>query len=187
MKVREAPSAQPSEESRSSTQSPGRTSLVQLALDGAAAAPGPQQRGVALPLGGGRPLPNAVRIAMQRAFGYDFSSVRVHEGAEAQAMGAIAFARGTDVYFAAGQYNPSSAEGRALIAHEATHVAQQRGGGRQPGQRISDVGALGNSKGDIYTTETYRGQRVQKFTYKGMIKLSDLIKKGAVGGSRINP
>jgi hypothetical protein len=44
-----------------------------------------------------------------------------------------------------------------------------------------------NTKGDIYTTETYRGQRVQKFNYKGMIKLSDLIKKGVVGGSRINP
>ena len=44
-----------------------------------------------------------------------------------------------------------------------------------------------NSKGDIFTTETYRGQRVQKFTYKGMIKLSELIKKRTVGGSRINP
>jgi hypothetical protein len=28
---------------------------------------------------------------------------------------------------------------------------------------------------------------VQKFTYKGMIKLSELIKKGTVGASRINP
>ncbi len=25
-----------------------------------------------------------------------------------------------------------------------------------------------DSKGNIYTTETYRGQRVQKFTYKGL-------------------
>ena len=43
------------------------------------------------------------------------------------------------------------------------------------------------AKGDIYTTETYRGQRVQKFKYMGMIKLSDLIKKGSVGGSLIDP
>ena len=43
-----------------------------------------------------------------------------------------------------------------------------------------------NTKGNIYTTETYRGQRVQKFVYKGMIKLSELIKKGVVGGSVIN-
>jgi hypothetical protein len=61
------------------------------------------------------------------------------------------------------------------------------GGGRQPGQFYAVHSIVTNSKGDIYTTETYRGQRVQKFTYKGMIKLSDLIKKGLVGGSRINP
>jgi hypothetical protein len=61
------------------------------------------------------------------------------------------------------------------------------GGGRQPGQFYAVHSIVTNSKGDIYTTETYRGQRVQKFTYKGMIKLSDLIKKGRVGGSLINP
>jgi hypothetical protein len=61
------------------------------------------------------------------------------------------------------------------------------GGGRQPGQFYAVHSIVTNTKGDIYTTETYRGQRVQKFNYKGMIKLSDLIKKGVVGGSRINP
>ena len=61
------------------------------------------------------------------------------------------------------------------------------GGGRQPGQFYAVHSIVTNSKGDIFTTETYRGQRVQKFTYKGMIKLSDLVKKGVVGGSRINP
>jgi hypothetical protein len=61
------------------------------------------------------------------------------------------------------------------------------GGGRQPGQFFAVHSIVTNSKGDIYTTETYRGQRVQKFTYKGMIKLSELLKKKVVGGSRINP
>jgi hypothetical protein len=61
------------------------------------------------------------------------------------------------------------------------------GGGRQPGQFYAVHSIVTNKRGDIYTTETYRGQRVQKFVYKGMIKLSDLIKKGTVGGSRINP
>jgi hypothetical protein len=61
------------------------------------------------------------------------------------------------------------------------------GGGRQPGQFYAVHSIVTNTKGDIYTTETYRGQRVQKFKYKGMIKLSELIKKRAVGGSLINP
>ena len=61
------------------------------------------------------------------------------------------------------------------------------GGGRSPGQFYAVHSIVTDSKGDIYTTETYRGQRVQKFVYKGMIKLSDLVRKGVVGGSRINP
>jgi WD40 repeat protein len=61
------------------------------------------------------------------------------------------------------------------------------GGGRQPGQFYAVHSIVTDKRGDIYTTETYRGQRVQKFVYKGMIKLSELIKKHQVGGSLINP
>jgi DNA-binding beta-propeller fold protein YncE len=41
-------------------------------------------------------------------------------------------------------------------------------GGRQPGQFYAVHSITTDSKGNIYTTETYRGQRVQKFVYKGM-------------------
>jgi hypothetical protein len=41
-------------------------------------------------------------------------------------------------------------------------------GGRQPGQFYAVHSIATDSKGDIYTTETYRGQRVQKFVYKGL-------------------
>ncbi|MBV9548365.1 MAG: hypothetical protein JO256_01680 [Alphaproteobacteria bacterium] len=61
------------------------------------------------------------------------------------------------------------------------------GGGRQPGQFYAVHSIVTNTKGDIYTTETYRGQRVQKFKYMGLIKLSELVKKHVVGGSLINP
>jgi hypothetical protein len=61
------------------------------------------------------------------------------------------------------------------------------GGGRQPGQFYAVHSIVTNTKGDIFTTETYRGQRVQKFRYMGMIKLSELVKKHVVGGSLINP
>jgi len=61
------------------------------------------------------------------------------------------------------------------------------GGGRQPGQFYAVHSIVTNTKGDIYTTETYRGQRVQKFKYMGMIKLSALKKKGVIGSSQIDP
>src|SRR5712691_6478892 len=41
-------------------------------------------------------------------------------------------------------------------------------GGRQPGQFYAVHSIATDSKGNIYTTETYRGQRVQRFLYKGM-------------------
>jgi hypothetical protein len=41
-------------------------------------------------------------------------------------------------------------------------------GGRQPGQFYAVHSIATDSKGNLYTTETYRGQRIQKFVYKGL-------------------
>ncbi|MCW5808784.1 MAG: DUF4157 domain-containing protein [Deltaproteobacteria bacterium] len=81
--------------------------------------------------GHGEELSKDVRADLEPRFGADFSQVRVHtDGTAAQvsrALGAHAFAYGRDIYFGAGQYNPSSAGGRWLLAHELTHTIQQTG------------------------------------------------------------
>jgi DNA-binding beta-propeller fold protein YncE len=41
-------------------------------------------------------------------------------------------------------------------------------GGRQPGEFYAVHSIATDSKGNIFTTETYRGQRIQKFMYKGL-------------------
>jgi DNA-binding beta-propeller fold protein YncE len=41
-------------------------------------------------------------------------------------------------------------------------------GGRQPGQFFAVHSIATDSKGNIYTTETYEGKRVQKFVYQGL-------------------
>jgi DNA-binding beta-propeller fold protein YncE len=41
-------------------------------------------------------------------------------------------------------------------------------GGRQPGEFYGPHSIATDSKGNLYVTETYRGQRVQKFVYKGL-------------------
>ena len=41
-------------------------------------------------------------------------------------------------------------------------------GGRQPGQFFAVHSIATDSKGNIFTTETYEGKRLQKFTYKGV-------------------
>jgi len=73
----------------------------------------------------GAALPDSFRFNMETAMGADFSSVRVHEGHEATMLGAQAFTRGQDIYFAPGAYQPFTEGGRHLVAHELTHTIQQ--------------------------------------------------------------
>jgi Domain of unknown function (DUF4157) len=80
--------------------------------------------------GGGAGLDSHVRSRFESTLG-DLSDVRVHTDSTAHALNrsvsARAFATGTDVYFAKGEYRPGSAAGDRLIAHELAHVVQQRG------------------------------------------------------------
>lgn len=78
--------------------------------------------------GGGRPMPTDVRAKMERALGADFAGVRIHEGGEAQAAGALAYTQGEQIHFAPGQYDPRSSRGQELLGHELTHVVQQAQG-----------------------------------------------------------
>ncbi|MFC6659878.1 DUF4157 domain-containing protein [Deinococcus multiflagellatus] len=87
--------------------------------------------------GGGEPLPAAVQRHLEAGLNADLSRVRVHTDSEAaklaSSLQATAFTTGTDIYFAANQYNPHSTSGLELLAHEATHVVQQTQGRVQPG------------------------------------------------------
>ena len=79
----------------------------------------------------GAPLDRGVRSTMERAFGRDFSGVRVHaDGAAAESaasVGARAYTVGNHIAFNKGMYTPSTAAGRHLLAHELAHTVQQRG------------------------------------------------------------
>src|SRR4051794_13992363 len=87
-----------------------------------------------------RPLDLNTRAKMESRFAHDFSRVRIHTDElatrSARAVQAHAYTVGEDVVFARGRFNPASNEGRRLIAHELTHVAQQSSGplmlARQP-------------------------------------------------------
>jgi hypothetical protein len=82
--------------------------------------------------GGGRPLEPEVRGRMEQALGQDFSDVRVHTdqraAASAASVQAKAYTAGSNVVFGEGQYNPGTADGDRTLAHELTHVVQQRSG-----------------------------------------------------------
>ena len=81
----------------------------------------------------GEPLDAETREFMEEHFGHDFGQVRIHSdepAAEAaRALNAEAFTAGTHLFFAPGRYDPQSAAGRELLAHELAHVAQDATGG----------------------------------------------------------
>ena len=60
-----------------------------------------------------------------------------------------------------------------VILRETLEVLTQFGdGGRQPGQFFAVHSIATDSQGNIYTTETYEGKRVQKFVYRGLGNVS---------------
>jgi len=115
----------------------------------------------------GQPLPHPLRRDMEQRFGEGMSDVRVHAdagaAASAGAMGARAYTHSQDVVFGAGAYAPQSPAGRGLLAHELTHVLQQRrhGSGVQPSVADGGARAVG-SGGDAAEREAQlNAQRVQ--------------------------
>jgi len=72
--------------------------------------------------GAGKALPAAVREAAEKAFGYDFSKVRIHEDASVKELSTKDYVSGHDIVFA-----PGASSDPKLLAHELAHVVQQRG------------------------------------------------------------
>jgi hypothetical protein len=93
--------------------------------------------------GSGAGLPSDVRGRFEGDLG-PLGDVTVHTDDTADALNrsvsARAFATGTDVYFAKGEYNPGSADGDRLIAHELAHVVQQRGAAGSGPLTVSEPG-----------------------------------------------
>lgn len=81
---------------------------------------------------GGRPLEPDVRTDMETRLGHDFGDVRIHDdgGAHdsARSVDAHAYTVGNSVVFQRDKYDPGSTDGRVMLAHELTHVVQQRSG-----------------------------------------------------------
>lgn len=80
--------------------------------------------------GGGQPLPKSERTFFEPRFGHDFSQVRIHTNERAadiaRILNAQALTLGSDIVLAKDQYQPATAVGKNLLAHELAHVLQQR-------------------------------------------------------------
>jgi hypothetical protein len=125
--------------------------------------------------GHGQPLESTVQQQMSETMGYDFSRVRVHADSEAdelnQHLSAKAFTTGLDIFFKRGAYDPGSSSGRELIAHELSHVVQQRTG-RVGG---NGSGMIVHPSSDVFEQEAEaRGRRAVVISSPGMLSHVDI-------------
>lgn len=78
----------------------------------------------------GSTLPENIRRELAELSGDELTDVRVHNDhaahKAAEQLGAHAFTIGRSIYFGANQYQPSSSQGKQLLAHEAGHTIQQQ-------------------------------------------------------------
>jgi hypothetical protein len=83
-----------------------------------------------VPHSAGLPMDAGTWEFMEPRFGRDFSRVRIHtknqSSETAHHLNTRAFTIGQDIYFKKGEYNPKHTAGRKFIAHELTHVLQNR-------------------------------------------------------------
>ena len=103
--------------------------------------------------GSGAGLDAAVRERFEGDLG-SLGDVTVHTDETAdqlnRSVSARAVATGTDEYFAKGEYNPGSADGDRLIAHELAPVVQQRGAANTGPLTVSNPGdALENEADSV--------------------------------------
>ncbi|MDA8216231.1 MAG: DUF4157 domain-containing protein [Dehalococcoidales bacterium] len=81
---------------------------------------------------GGEAPDASARAELEASLGVDLGEVRVHHDREAdslaQAVDAVAFTSGQDIFFAESAYDPQSPRGRRLLAHEVAHTVQQAAG-----------------------------------------------------------
>jgi len=95
-------------------------------------------------------LPNSIQNEMKNKTSIDYSRTKIHTNSKAdqmnQDLGARAFAFENNIYFRNSEYRPETAEGKRLLIHELTHVAQQGGADIQR-QLITPLGSGGGYRG----------------------------------------
>jgi hypothetical protein len=102
--------------------------------------------------GSGHTLDPAARERLSPRVGDDLSDIHLHTDTTADALArsvsARAFTTGTDVYFASGEYRPGTSDGDSLLAHELTHVTQQRGAPMNGPLTVSEPGDAMETEAD---------------------------------------
>jgi hypothetical protein len=160
----------------------GSTTVQRQAIASTQALPNlePQtEHGIQRAEGKGKAMPDSLRSQMESSFEQDFSNVRLHTNAEAdrlsRSLDAKAFTVGQDIFFRQGAYNPQQPEGKRLLAHELTHVTQQRYGLSTPPVQRKAVN-WNDKKNTITVKKKLKGSKQSGGKFTVTAKLMDASK-----------
>jgi hypothetical protein len=140
----------------------GNQAFGALAREGAGILPGGRvhpdvETTIARTRGGGQSLDAGVASRFSEPLGDSLADVRVHTDPTADSLArsvsARAFTTGSDLYFAKGQYEPGSSHGDRLLAHELTHVVQQRGAPTSGPLTVTEPGDSMETEADTTAAE----------------------------------
>jgi hypothetical protein len=140
----------------------GAAAQPEVGLEGGALSDGLSAR-INSRRGGGQSLDDGTRSTMENSFGTSFKDVRVHTDAESDALNrsisAKAFTTGSDIFFR----RDTSPGDHSLLAHELTHVVQQRSGsgGGGGGMRVGPAGDSHEVAADSMSTAVTSGVAAQ--------------------------
>lgn len=139
------------------------------------------------PAGRTQPLAPHMRASMEQHFGEDFSDVRIHTGSDAHraasSFNARAFTYGRDIWLG----EKASVGDRRLMAHELTHVVQQRQGMRGRGFRNTpplvqrDENEEGGAGPGTQETEQIGANEIIPFPVGSQVVLGNILKDVFMG------
>ncbi len=119
--------------------------------------------------GSGRPLEPETRASLEPRFGHSFEHIRVFadkSAAEsARALGASAYAVGSNIVFGEGRFEPESSDGQRLLAHELAHTVQQSAHGPNPSLPdeldVSESGDASEAEAEAASSRVASGDQAQ--------------------------
>src|SRR5690606_10069691 len=98
-------------------------------------------------------------------------NVNIHTDSQAvemnKSLGAQAFTYGNDIYFNQGKYNPDSASGKHLLAHELTHTIQQGNSHTTHTKKYPALKRLGQKINHIQKTSQDAEKSISQFYNTG--------------------
>jgi hypothetical protein len=130
---------------------------------------------------GGAPLPRIIRRDFEEHLGQDLDEVRIHTGETpakaARQLQAKAFTLGHDVVFGANQFRPDTTVGKRLLAHELTHVVQQRNiaDAGQPAPRLQRAPEEGTELNDGAEPDDASSNDVETAPFAGNVNAIDAL------------